>query len=64
MKRVITPVTLIREKDKAKIVSTLFKVKLFALVGHKMELVLRTFLLGISRVTVLKTLQQILSVKY
>ena len=38
MKPNITPVTLIREKDKARLMNTLFKVKLLALVGQLADL--------------------------
>ena len=44
MKPNITPVTLISEKDKARIMSTLFKVKLLALVGQLADFLKWNFL--------------------
>ena len=38
MKLNITPVTLISKQDKSRIMNTLFKIKLLALVGHLAEL--------------------------
>ena len=44
MKPNITPVTLISEKDKARIMNTLFKVKLLTLVGQLVDLLWWNFL--------------------
>ena len=44
MKPNITPVTLISEKDKARIMNTLFKTKLLALVGQLADLLRSNFL--------------------
>ena len=46
MKLNITPVTLISKQDKSRIMNTLFKIKLLALVGHFAELLRWNFFSG------------------